>query len=41
MWKYQYDEYYFEMEREFSKYEALDLDFETEEIVSRHFKNGR
>ena len=38
MWRWQYDEYYSEMEREFSKYETLD--FETEEVVSRHFKNG-
>ena len=39
MWRWQYDEYYSEMEKEFEKYE--NLDYETEEIVFRHFKYGR
>lgn len=39
MWRWQYDEYYSEMEKEFEKYE--NLDYETEGIVSRHFKYGR
>ena len=38
MWKYQYDEYYSEMEKEFEKYENLDPETE---VVSRHFKYGR
>ena len=39
MWRWQYDEYYSEMEKEFEKYE--NLDFEMKEVVSQHFKNGR
>lgn len=39
MWKYQYDDEYSMMEREFAKYE--NLDYEAEEIVSRHYKYGR
>ena len=40
MWKYQYDEYYFEMKKEFEKYKNLGP--EMEEVVSRHIKkNGR
>lgn len=34
MWKYQYDEYYVEMEKNFEKYQNLDC--EMEEVVSRH-----
>ena len=39
MWRWQYDEYYSEMEKEFEKYENLES--EMEEVVSRHFKYGR
>lgn len=39
MWRWQYDEYYSEMEKEFEKYENLDP--EMEKVVSRHFKYGR
>ena len=35
MWRWQYDEYYYEIEKEFEKYE--NLDFETEIVVSQHF----
>ena len=35
MWRWQYDEYYSEMEKEFEKYENLDP--ETEIVVSQHF----
>ena len=35
MWRWQYDEYYFEMEKDFEKYENLDP--EMEEVVSRHY----
>lgn len=35
MWRWQYDEYYFEMEKEFEKYQ--NLDYEMEEVVSRHY----
>ena len=39
MWRWQYDEYYSEMEKEFEKYENLDP--EIERVVSQHFENGR
>lgn len=39
MWKYQYDEYYVEMEKDFEKYQNLDP--EMEEVVFRHFRYGR
>ena len=35
MWRWQYDEYYSEMEKEFEKYENLDP--EMEKVVSLHF----
>ena len=35
MWRWQYDEYYSEMEKEVEKYENLDS--EMEKVVSRHF----
>ena len=35
MWRWQYDEYYSEMEKEFEKYENLDP--EMGKVVSRHF----
>ena len=35
MWRWQYDEYYSEMEKEFEKYENLDP--EMEKVVSQHF----
>ena len=35
MWRWQYDEYYYEIEKEFEKYENLDS--ETEIVVSQHF----
>ena len=38
MWRWQYDEYYSEMEKEFEKYENLDP--EMEKVISLHFKNG-
>ena len=39
MWRWQYDEYYVEMEKDFEKYQ--NLDYEMEEVVSRHYRNGR
>ena len=39
MWRWQYDEYYVEMEKDFEKYQNLDP--EMEEVVSRHYRNGR
>ena len=39
MWRWQYDEYYSEMEKEFEKYGNLDP--EIERVVSLHFENGR
>ena len=35
MWRWQYDEYYSEMEKEFEKYGNLDP--EMEKVVSQHF----
>ena len=35
MWRWQYDEYYSEMEKEFEKYENLDSEMEM--VVSQHF----
>lgn len=39
MWKYQYDEYYVEMEKDFKRFQ--NLDYETEEIIFRHYRYGR
>ena len=39
MWRWQYDEHYVEMEKDFEKYQNLDP--EMEEVVSRHYRNGR
>ena len=39
MRRWQYDEYYFEIEKEFSRYRGFDP--EIEEIISRHFRYGR
>lgn len=39
-WKYQYDEYYSEMEKEFEKYEEQNLDPEIEEAISRDLKKN-
>lgn len=36
MWRWQYDEYYVEMEKDFEKYQ--NLDYEMEEVVSRHLR---
>ena len=39
-WKWQYDEYYVEKEKDFEKYEGLDI--EEEEAISRNLRrNGR
>ena len=39
MWKYQYDEYYVEMEKDFIRFQ--NLDYETEEIIFRYYRHGR
>ena len=38
MWKWSYDSYYVDMEKEFNKYKGYDC--ETEEVISRHFRKN-